>query len=354
MSAISDGIKPGDKTFRFRRFKRPKPEVKKETSIVTIPDTPDLLVVVVDANSALWGAVRPKLDFEEVVNALLIFVNAYLAIKPGNRIALIAATASGGKFLYPPPDLERLPGFRAIIEKPDITEYASPEILNGNNANANYSNIRRDSYTLFKKIDSQVFDCLKRSVLESTTIEKVDGSSVNKEIDVEMDIASTMSLALSYINRVTNEVEEGALNSRILCLSISPDAPIQYVKMMNFMFAAQRINTKLDICTFSNLISKPSIFLSQGCYVTGGISKTVTETKGLLQYFLHVFLPEIEIRGILELPLNEEVDFRAACFCHKKVVDIGFVCTICLSIFCKKLPSCPTCSTLYTEVETSL
>lgn len=25
------------------------------------------------------------------------------------------------------------------------------------------------------------------------------------------------------------------------------------------------------------------------------------------------------------------VDFRAACFCHKKVVDIGFVCSICLS-----------------------
>lgn len=25
------------------------------------------------------------------------------------------------------------------------------------------------------------------------------------------------------------------------------------------------------------------------------------------------------------------MDFRAACFCHKRVVDIGFVCSICLS-----------------------
>lgn len=31
------------------------------------------------------------------------------------------------------------------------------------------------------------------------------------------------------------------------------------------------------------------------------------------------------------LPTQVNVDFRAACFCHKKVVDVGFVCSICLS-----------------------
>lgn len=30
-------------------------------------------------------------------------------------------------------------------------------------------------------------------------------------------------------------------------------------------------------------------------------------------------------------PGNVGVDFRAACFCHRNVVDLGFVCSVCLS-----------------------
>lgn len=30
-------------------------------------------------------------------------------------------------------------------------------------------------------------------------------------------------------------------------------------------------------------------------------------------------------------PGKTGVDFRAACFCHRKVVDLGFVCSVCLS-----------------------
>lgn len=30
-------------------------------------------------------------------------------------------------------------------------------------------------------------------------------------------------------------------------------------------------------------------------------------------------------------PTAVGVDFRAACFCHRRVVDVGFVCSICLS-----------------------
>lgn len=43
------------------------------------------------------------------------------------------------------------------------------------------------------------------------------------------------------------------------------------------------------------------------------------------------FLPDQTSRKHLILPTQVNVDFRAACFCHKRVVDIGFVCSICLS-----------------------
>jgi len=43
------------------------------------------------------------------------------------------------------------------------------------------------------------------------------------------------------------------------------------------------------------------------------------------------FIPDTATRRHLVPPTQINVDFRAACFCHKNVVDIGFVCSICLS-----------------------
>ena len=53
--------------------------------------------------------------------------------------------------------------------------------------------------------------------------------------------------------------------------------------------------------------------------------------EGLLQYLMMAFLPDVTARTSLIVPSAGGVDFRAACFCHRKVVDIGFVCSVCLS-----------------------
>lgn len=43
------------------------------------------------------------------------------------------------------------------------------------------------------------------------------------------------------------------------------------------------------------------------------------------------FLPGPTARRNLNQPKQEHVDLRAACFCHRKIVDIGYVCSVCLS-----------------------
>lgn len=43
------------------------------------------------------------------------------------------------------------------------------------------------------------------------------------------------------------------------------------------------------------------------------------------------FLSPPSIRKVLAIPTQDKIDFRAACFCHKNIVDIGFVCSVCLS-----------------------
>ena len=58
-----------------------------------------------------------------------------------------------------------------------------------------------------------------------------------------------------------------------------------------------------------------------------------------------VYLPDAFSRQFLRRPAASSVDLRASCFCHKRIIDFGFVCSVCLSIFCEKLGACTTCGT---------
>lgn len=48
----------------------------------------------------------------------------------------------------------------------------------------------------------------------------------------------------------------------------------------------------------------------------------------LLQW---LFLPDQDQRSQLTLPPPIHVDYRAACFCHRNLIEIGYVCSVCLS-----------------------
>ncbi|EHB15947.1 General transcription factor IIH subunit 3 [Heterocephalus glaber] len=67
----------------------------------------------------------------------------------------------------------------------------------------------------------------------------------------------------------------------------------------------------------------------------------------LLQYLLWVFLSDQDQRAQLILPPPIHVDYRAACFCHRNLIEIGYVCSVCLSIFCNFSPICTTCETAF-------
>jgi len=41
-----------------------------------------------------------------------------------------------------------------------------------------------------------------------------------------------------------------------------------------------------------------------------------------------VFSAPPRSRGSLALPHAADVDFRASCFCHKRLIDLGFVCSV--------------------------
>ncbi|KAG7016495.1 RNA polymerase II transcription factor B subunit 4, partial [Cucurbita argyrosperma subsp. argyrosperma] len=133
---------------------------------------------------------------------------------------------------------------------------------------------------------------------------------------------------------------------RILCLQGSPDGPEQYVAIMNSIFSAQRSMVPIDSCYIG---SHNSAFLQQASYITGGVYLKPQQMDGLFQYLSTVFATDLHSRTFLQLPKSVGVDFRASCFCHKKTIDMGFVCSVCLSIFCKHHKKCSTCGSVFGE-----
>lgn len=219
-----------------------------------------------------------------------------------------------------------------------------------------------------------------------------DPSTVSTESSTM--IAGALSLALCYINRETIAYTESlggpsntafadqapptainpqngpshVLDSRILLLSVSPspDLAHQYIPIMNAIFACQRLSIPIDVLqiplptltpegasegstqTPESTSSTP--FLQQASDATHGIYISIPrsdQAPSLTAYLLVALLPSPSTRSHLVLPTSISVDFRAACFCHRNIVSIGFVCSICLSIFCEPPENgdCLTCGT---------
>ena len=117
-----------------------------------------------------------------------------------------------------------------------------------------------------------------------------------------------------------------------------------YMSYMNVFFTAQKLNILIDAC----MLDRDSGLLQQGADMTNGKYIRVNKLDSLLQFLLWTFLPDTSLHGgQLSLPTATKVVYRAACFCHRQLVDIGFVCSVCLSIFCKFSPMCSTCQTVF-------
>jgi transcription initiation factor TFIIH subunit 3 len=240
--------------------------------------------------------------------------------------------------------------------------------MNGSGAGAGAGSAAAqvNKYRPFRIVEEQVTRNL-RELMDST-----NGADVAATTSTMM--AGALTLALSHINRRSiawadahggtaagppGPVEAGSsgagragtdtgaegLQSRILIISVSgsTDSAHQYIPIMNCIFACQRLHIPIDVCKLSG----DAVFLQQASDATKGVYMSLSEPRGLLQYLMMAFLPDQRSRRHLVIPTRVDVDFRAACFCHRRVVDIGFVCSICLSIFCEPPENgdCLTCGT---------
>ncbi|PYH83848.1 transcription factor Tfb4 [Aspergillus uvarum CBS 121591] len=329
---------------------------------------PSLLTVIIDTNPHAWAQLsnQSALPLSTAVANILVFLNAHLACNYANEVAVVASHTQKATWLYPVAS-SSAPQTQA---QPADTDGDTP--MHPENHNRPPPTTEMNKYRPFRIVEEQVTQNLHR-LLAGTTPEDLSATTSTL-------MAGALTLALSHINRRTiawaeahgGETDpnasgssnttttnatggaasgpkastEAGLQSRILILSVSSatGAAHQYIPIMNAIFACQRLQIPIDVCKLAG----DAVFLQQAADATKGVYMALAEPRGLLQYLMMAFLPDQRSRRHLILPTRVDVDFRAACFCHRRVVDIGFVCSICLSIFCEPLEKgeCLTCGSV--------
>lgn len=321
-----------------------------------------LLTVILDTNPHAWNLLSSSLPLHKAVASLLVFLNAHLAINPANQVAVLASHVERAEWLYPTP-----PSSTPAHANGDVD--MDMDLANGGPVQPPPDDANK--YRPFAAVERAITTNLQK-LLATTTATSLSSTPTTMT-------AGALTLALSHTSKVTTSgptstqtaqtsssfnysdpnsstsdsrpsgrTGNSSSVSRILILSASLDNSAQYIPTMNAIFAAQRLSIPIDVLT----LASNSTFLQQAADATGGIHLARTSPAshaGLLQTLMLGFLPDPTARQNLITPAQASgsggVDFRAACFCHRRIVDVGFVCSICLSIFCEPVPdgTCLTC-----------
>ncbi|NWZ24793.1 TF2H3 factor, partial [Asarcornis scutulata] len=277
-------------------------------------DELSLLVIVIDTNPIWWGKrAQGEAEFtlSKCIDAVMVLGNSHLFMNRTNKLAVIASHTQESRFLYP--------GKR----------WAFADLLGdgSNSVESNCSGSKDGKYELLTAIN----DAIAEEIKDLMTKTDMRGQQT------ETLLAGSLAKALCCILFITE------LSKPLSVIKAAEDSALQYMNFMNVIFAAQKQSILIDAC----VLDSDSGLLQQACDITGGIYLKVPHMPSLLQYLLWVFLPDQEQRSQLVLPPPIHVDYRAACFCHRNLIEIGYVCSVCLSIFCNFSPICSTCETAF-------
>uniref|UniRef100_W5MFG1 General transcription factor IIH subunit 3 n=1 Tax=Lepisosteus oculatus TaxID=7918 RepID=W5MFG1_LEPOC len=274
-------------------------------------DEISLLVIVVDVSPIWWGQQsqkEPEFTLSKCMDAVMLMGNSHLVMNRSNKLAIIASHCQESHFLYP-------------------NKHWKAGDFTGDEAASSSGDGKYELLSVANELIAEEI----RNLMARTDV---------RGQQTETLLAGSLAKALCYIHRLSKELEAGPeMKSRILVIKAAEDCALQYMNFMNVIFAAQKQSILIDAC----VLDSDSGLLQQACDITGGLYLKIPQKIALAQYLLWVFLPDADQRSQLVLPPPAHVDYRAACFCHRNLIEIGYVCSVCLSIFCTFSPICTTC-----------
>lgn len=313
----------------------------------------ELLVVAIDLTPVWWGTyAHENLLLPTFIESILAFVNIHLMLSPLNEAAVIGVTPQKTEFLWPVPN----PVDDFELQPSHYGQYEALAVL---------------GETVRRKVSELVSSCesLNCTVAFSAAITKALCFFMRRCRELRPTVALSTNSDTNTVDDDISNLLRDNFHARILVVRAAEDTAAQYLALMNAVFTAQKLRVPIDACiippttttlagttedplrqsssTMALRESSHSSLFQQAADLTGGTYLSVPRPACLLQYLTSVFLPRAEMRSRLILPDSRStslgVDFRAACFCHRKLVDLAYVCSVCLSIFCSFSPICSTC-----------
>lgn len=271
----------------------------------SIDETPSLLTILLDLNPREWQQAREQ--FSKVISCLVVVMNSHLALNSNNSVSLFTYNGTNGSCKIWPPT-------STTDETADETKITNKGI-----------------YQQFLKFDN--------SILSQLTEEIESQPATPPTEPIKGTLVGSLCKSLGIINKY--QKQEAMMKSRVLIVNVSEDKTIPYIPMMNSIFAAQKMKVNIDVC---QLGGAKSIFLQQASDTTNGIYLNVDKhLDGLIQYMTSAMFIDPSLREFLILPTNSNIDFRASCFVTNEIIDIGYVCSVCLCILSMIPDKCPTC-----------
>ena len=278
------------------------------TKDVVIEVSYRLLLVIIETSSSIWAGnahTTDSLSLQEYLETVIVFINSFLSMDRLNRVLVLAAHNNSSHFLYPINGIASL-DTKSFFDSVDMSEVSS--------------GIISSSTRLLADTDDVIFTS------------ELSG------------LPSAIARALCYANKFKGIVPPGVhLLTRAVIINSSPVDASQYMTFMNASFAAQKENTSIDAC----LLIEDSSLLQQVTNITGGLYLRKAGHYALLQFLLWFYLPEVETRDWFLQPPRSSVDTRASCCCHGELTELGHICSVCFSVYCKFTPICHVCETAF-------
>lgn len=276
------------------------------------------MVVIVDmsSNSRLLS---DSSTYHQWLDSIVSFANSHLLMSSLNKLTVIGTNSYENKILYP------------------INESNDKQIDINRTSN-------EGQYEVFHRVLNTIKSNLEIMTENSSQLSQSE-SHRNSSSPL---MSGAIAMALCLIQRFKDDHN----CSRIVIMSCTSDQSnsyaSQYMNFMNCFFTAQKLGVTIDACIAGDdSYTTSTSLLQQGCDLTDGTYLKVANISSLLEYLLWCLLPESTTRSKLVLPVRQKVSHSAACFCHRNIIDIGFVCSVCLSIFCSFSPICSTCHTIF-------
>lgn len=148
-----------------------------------------------------------------------------------------------------------------------------------------------------------------------------------------VSITKSLMIALCVANKQRGPSDN---HVRLVLVTASPVPTSDFVTCMNCAFAAQKLGVVIDVFDFSQAVDSPT--LMQLVHHTNGWYVNATPEQSSLGVLAHTLVSYFAASPLERTvaPPQLATDMRSVCFCHQHLQEIGYVCSVCLAVFCEK------------------